>query len=629
MEVCLACQTGAFLEFRKEEIEQSIPARFEQQAHGNSGRLAVKTDRCQLTYSELNQAANQVAHSILSRLGAGSEPVSLLLDDPALLIVAILGVLKAGKFCVPLDPLYPKTRNQRVIDDSKARCILTDSACVDLAREMAGEGRSWIELDGNKSSLCSDSGSGDIGLPVSPDDFAYVLYTSGSTGEPKGVIQNHRNVLHFIMNYTNGLHVSPEDRLSLLYTWTNSAAAMDTFAALLNGAALFPFRLREEGTRRLGQWLIAEGITIYHSVASVFRSFVSGLSGREGFPALRLIDFGGEPVHKTDVEEYKEHFSPDCVLVNGFGTTEINVIRQFFIDKNTEITGALVPVGYQVEDSNVLLLGTSGEEVRLGDEGEICVESPFLAVGYWGRPELTNAAFSPSPRGGGRRIYHTGDLGRMEPDGCLTHLGRKDTQVKIRGHRVETGEVEVALRSMFGMEEAVVVARDYGNGGQRLVAYLVPGKQPKPTPNTLRSGLASLLPDFMIPSTFVMLDRLPRTPNGKLDRQALPAPETCRPNLETAFVAPRTALERMLADIWVDVLKVQDIGVHDNFFELGGDSLLAAQIMGRLHSSLDVDVSLRRFFEMPTLEGLAVAVVQSLAEQAGERETTRLMDELA
>lgn len=482
MKARLACQTGAFLEFTKEAIEQSIPDRFEQQVYRNPRRLAVKTDKCQLTYSELNRAANHVAQSILSRLGTGPEPVLLLLDDVALLIVAVFAVLKAGKFYVPLDPLYPKTRNRQVADDSKARCILTDLNCVDLAREMADEGRSWIQLDGNKSSLCSEDCLGDIGPPVSPDDYAYVLYTSGSTGEPKGVIQNHRNVLHFIMNYTNGLHVSPEDRLSLLYTWTNSAAAMDTFAALLNGAALFPFRLREEGTRRVGPWLIAEGITIYHSVASVFRSFVSSLSGREGFPALRLIDFGGESVLKTDVEEYKEHFSPDCILVNGFGTTEINVIRQFFIDKNTEMTGALVPVGYEVEDTNVLLRGDSGEEVGFGAEGEICVESPYLAIGYWGHPELTDAAFSLSPRGGAWRIYHSADLGRMEPDGCLTHLGRKDSQVKIRGHRVETGEIEVALRNMFGMEEAAVVARDYGSGGQRLVAYLVPGEAAKANP---------------------------------------------------------------------------------------------------------------------------------------------------
>ena len=620
----LACRTGAFAEFTKGEIEQSIADRFEKQVIKYPAKIAVETDRDQVTYTELNQAANRIARAILERMGRGAEAVALLLHSRVLSIAAILGVLKAGKFYVPLEPSYPPLRNRYLLDDSRARCILTDRNSVALAQELAQDDRSWIQLDDGQADLASDN----VGLRISPDDFAYVLYTSGSTGEPKGVIQNHRNVLHFIMNYTNGLHIGAEDRLSLLYTWGNSAAAMDTFAALLNGASLHPFRLREEGTGRLGKWLIDEQITVYHSVPSVFRSFISSLSGQEEFPDLRLIDFGGEAVLQTDVESYRRHLSRDCILVNGFGTTEINVTRQYFIDQSTEIAEALVPIGYPVSDTEVLLLNDCGEEVETGGVGEICIESSYLALGYLGKPDVTNAAFSASPRGGGRRIYRTGDLGRMDRDGCLTHLGRKDNQVKIRGHRVEAGEIEVVLRGRFGMEDAVVVGWDFGGGEQRLVAYLVRGRQPEPNQSALRNELAKILPDYMIPSVFVMLEALPKTPNGKVDRRALPAPAASRPRLETVFVAPRSPLEERLAGIWKEVLRIDEVGVHDSFFDLGGNSLLAAQVISRLRSTLGLDVPLRYFFAAPTLQGLAVAVVQTRAEQAGLSETFRLLDEV-
>jgi amino acid adenylation domain-containing protein len=620
----LACHTAGFSEFTKGEIEQSIADRFEKQVEKYPDKIAVECDQKKLTYTELNQSANRIARAILARMGRGAEAVALFLDSRVLSIAAILGVLKSGKFYLPLEPSYPPLRNRALLGDSRSRCILTESSVEALAQELTDHDRDLMPLDKGQAGLESDN----LGLRISPDDYAYILYTSGSTGEPKGVIQNHRNVLHFMMNYTNGLQVSPEDRLSLLYSWGNSAAMMDTFAALLNGASIHPFRLREEGTGRLAKWLVDSRITVYHSVASVFRSFISSLGGQEKFPALRLIDFGGEAVIQSDVESYRRHFSRDCALVNGFGTTEINVVRQYFIDQNTEITGALVPVGYPVEDTGVLLLNESGAEVEAGSVGEICIESPYLALGYLGKPEVTSAAFSTSPKGGGRRVYRTGDLGRMESDGCLTHLGRKDFQVKIRGHRVETAEVEVVLRRTFGLEDAVVTGSDFGGGDLRLVAYLVTGDQPEPSQRGLRDELARVLPEFMIPSAFVMLEALPKTPNGKVDRRALPAPAGSRPKLETVFVAPRSSFEELLAGVWKEVLKVDEIGIHDNFFELGGNSLTAAQVISRLRSAIDLELPLRDFFAAPTLQGLALMVVQARAEQVGLSEASLLLDEL-
>jgi acyl carrier protein len=375
-------------------------------------------------------------------------------------------------------------------------------------------------------------------------------------------------------------------------------------------------------------WLIREEITVYHSVTTVFRYLLDVLTGEEAFPKLRLIELTGEPIAPREVEGFKRHFPQPCLLHNRMAATEMSLIRQYFIDQETLITGGTVPVGYAVADTEILLLDEEGEAVGVNRLGEIVIKSLYLALGYWHRPDLTQAAFVPDPAGGSARLYHTGDVGRLRADGCLEHLGRKDNQVKIRGHRVETAEVEARLLEHQAVKEVTVLAQEDVRGDKRLVAYVVPSRQPAPTVSELRSVVQAKLPDYMIPSAFVLLEVLPRLPNGKVDRRALPMPDQARPELERAFIAPRTPIEEALAGIWMQVLGLAQVGIHDNFFELGGHSLKATQVVSRVRAAFQIDLPLRTLFEAPTVAGLAASIVQRQEQQPGQAEVVRLVAEI-
>ncbi len=614
--------SNSFVEFKKQEIEQSIPDRFEQQVRRYLHRLAVKTQSDTIIYDVLNRCANRVAGSILAKHEGGEEPVALLFEHGAAAIVSILSVLKAGKIFVPLEPSFPEARLTSMLEDSQARVIVTSNQNLSLANKLASNKLPLINLDKLDSSLPGEN----VGLSLPPDTLACILYTSGSTGQPKGVVHNHRNLLHFTMNYTNSLHISSDDRSLLLSNYSHLAGVSDILRALLNGAAVFPFNLRDEGFTNLAAWLIQEEITIYHSVPSAFRYLMDSHSGKKEFPKLRLIHLGGEPVSSLDVDLYKKHFSSSCILLNNLSSTETSSYRQYFISKRTQITNNTIPVGYSVENMEILLHDDAGKEVGINCIGEIAVKSRYLSQGYWRKPDLTQATFLPVPGGKGERIYRTGDLGRMLSDGCLVHLGRKDSQVKIRGYRTETAEIEMALLKLASVKEAVVVGRENLAGDKQLVAYIISNQEHPATISELRKFLKEKLPDFMIPSAFVPLESLPLTPNGKVDRRALPAPDQARPELEGAFVAPRTPTEEVLAGIWSDLLGVEWVGIHDNFFDLGGNSLLTTKVVARLERRLGLRINARELVYQ-TLGQLASACEERMHD-VQQRESVSLIHKL-
>jgi amino acid adenylation domain-containing protein len=613
--------TGTFVEFRKEEVEQSIPDRFERIVRVHSDRLALETDRDQTTYAQLNRAANRIAHAVLATRGTDGEPVALLLENHASLIAATIGVLKAGKLYVPLDSSLPRARLEYIIEDSQAELLVTDSKHLPLARELSHGGVALMNID--ELDLTLSFGNPGLGIP--PDAPAWILYTSGSTGQPKGVVQNHRNVLHFVRTYTNGLHICPDDRLTLLFSYSTNGAAHDTFTALLNGASLHPFNVKRDGTAGLGKWLRSNRLTIYCSVPTVFRSLGEALSG-EYFAHLRLIKLIGEPVYKRDVDLYCANFPSQCVLVNRLGSTETGTIRWHFIDKETSVDGNNVPVGYPVEDNEVFLLDDGLEKAPVGAIGEIAVKSRYLTPGYWRKPNLTSHAFMPAE--GDERIYRTGDIGRMLTDGRLLCLGRKDSQVKIRGHRIEIAEVEMALLDLPAIKEAIVVPRENPSGDRRLVAYLVARTRRAPAVSELRASLSKRLPDYMLPSTWMFLQAFPLAPNGKVDRQGLPQPSGSRPELNTAFAAPQTPIEIQLAEIWSEILAIHPVGLYDNFFDLGGHSLAATQVVSRVIRSFQLDLPLQSLFQSPTVAEMAAVITASQSKEIGEMELRRILTEL-
>ncbi len=620
---CLPAE-GAYIEFRKEEIEQSISERFEQQVWLYPARLAVKTKKYELTYTELNQTANRIAHAILERCGVGSESVVVLLDKDALFLAAILAVLKAGKFYVPLDPFNPRVRLATMMEDLQTHVMVTNSAQKALAQVLAPAGCHILNVEELDASLSTTNPD----LTLSPDTLACILYTSGSTGSPKGVMQNHRNILHGIMRHTNILPICPDDRLTLLSSIGFVGAVRDTFSALLNGAALFPFDLHKEGIEELANWLRQEEITMYRSVATVFRHFVHTLRGNEVFPKLRAIKLGSETLYQSDVELYKRHFSENCILYIGMGTTETGTIAHYLIDKDTSITSQTIPAGYAVADMEILILDEEGNPLESETVGEIAVKSRYLSLGYWRSSSFTQERFLPDPYDSDTRIYRTGDVGYLLPDGCLIHLGRKDFQVKVRGYRVNIAEIERVLLDYALIKAAAVIAREDRFGVQQLVAYIVPAENQIPKENELRHFIQERLPAYMLPAAFVLLDTLPLTPTGKVDRQALPVPQKLRPELDTPFVAPRTPLEETLAALWAEALGLDQVGIHDHFLELGGHSLLATQIITQIIHTFRIDLPVRSLFEAPTIAAMALLITQYQTQQAGSEEMARMLAEI-
>lgn len=593
------------------DLEQSIPSRFEQLVRRQPERLAVKTAAHAWTYATLNREANRVAHALLARDDHGHTAVALLVEQGAPLIAALLGVLKAGKTFVILDPAAPPPRLAQLLSEMEATSIVARAPHLDLGRTLAEETIPVVDLD----ALSADLSGANPEVPTAPDDPAMIVFTSGSTGEPKGVVGTHRSWLHNTWIYASTLGVGPGDRITLLAFGT-SQAIKNLCLAVLTGATLYPFDVKRDGLDGLAALLRREAITITVMGASLFRSFVDVLDAADDFPALRLIRLGSEPVRREDVLRYRRHFPPSCRLVNGLASGETQTIRFFSIDHATEIAGPLVPVGYAVADKTVRLVDEAGREVAPGEVGEIVVESRYLSPGYWRRPDLTGQAFRDAETPGGPRRYFTGDLGRLDADGCLVCLGRKNARVKIRGHGVDLIEVEGALRAVEGVKDGVIVAHQNRAGYAYLVGYLVPVTLPGPTNTALRRVLAETLPEHMIPTTFVVLGALPRTSSGKVDRQALPAPGQPYRDPSRPATPARTPTERTIAGIWADVIGHEAIDVHDHFYDLGGESLQAMRIMARIRKTFDVDVDLQSLLEAPTVAEMAETIDERRAAPA-------------
>jgi len=578
------------------DAERSIPERFEEMVRRYPDRLAVKaTDGAALTYRQLNERANRIAHAILAERGPAPEPVALLFRQGLPMIAPLLGVLKAGKFFVPLDPEYPPHLTRHMLQDAGAGLLVTDAHLESGVTEIGLPADVRVL---NTDALDGDLPTDDPGLPIGPNDTACLLYTSGSTGQPKGVMRTHRT-------WTDVAPICPEDRFVMLAA-ISSVAVNSIFDTLVAGAALLPYDLKREGAVGLAPFLTQERITYFLSGSSVFRALMATLAPGEVLPHVRVLRLAGETVLPSDVALYRAHFSESAVLITGLSSSEAGRSRVFYLDKSTEVTTKTVPVGYaDSDDCEVVLEDEHGREASGGEIGEIVIRGRHLSPGYWRRPDLTAARFLPDPARPGWRVYRTGDLGRLQPDGCLEHLGRKDFQVKIRGNRVDLPEIEAALTATQGVREAVVLPREDRLGGQHLTAFVVPDVQPGPTASALRAALAERLPSFMVPSAFVLMDALPKLPGGKVDRLALPHPAGGRPELANPYVRADSVREELLAALWADVLDVGPVGIHDDFLELGGDSLLAASLIARVQSAFQRRIPMATLAQAPTVAKMA------------------------
>ncbi len=570
----------------------TIGARFEQIVALYPERIAVRTHRGEeahaLTYIQLHQRANALANR-LAGICAPQARVGLLLGHDENVLIAILATLKAGLVYVPLDRHSPPARLRAVADSAAISAIVCDEQnAVLLPDELSGSlPVQW--LSSNESAAVGPD------VRVNSDDLAYVLFTSGSTGVPKGVMQSHANVMHHVRTYTNALHIAADDRLTLLSAFGFDAAVMDIFGALLNGACLCPLELRsEQYPGQLLDRMSADGITILHATPTVFRYLMRSKVCRHELDAVRAVVLGGEEVRGSDFDMFRRQFAPPAVFVNGLGPSESTTAAQYFANHETRLPGGVVPIGNAVADTELLILDAAGQPTGL--KGELAIRSAHVAVGYWGAPDLTRDRFM-DVGDGINRLYRTGDKVRRLPDGQLAFLGRLDDQIKLRGVRIEPAEIEGVLTALPEVDNAAVILHEDGySGAARLAAYYSGAADAA----ALRQALRAALPDYMVPTALLQVDALPLTANGKLDKKRLPEPRWER-DAAADFVEPRTETEERVSAIWADVLGVSAVSVHDDFFELGGHSLLAAQVAARMNESLQVVVPLRRLFDAPTV----------------------------
>ena len=613
--------SGIFVEFPIEDVETSIPERFEEIVRRHPENIAVKMGTEQITYDELNKAANRVAHAIVAPLGQGQEPVALFIERGTLLVIASMAVLKAGKVAIHADPSTSRERVDRILDQSQAAMVLIDRRTHSLAREWVGNSRAMLDVE----ELTANVSEENLNLSLSPDSYAEISFTSGSTGQAKGAVITHRQRLHEAMTFANLYHICPQDRLG---NFGPSSIGKQLFYALLNGATQYPVSHRSEGLLHIDKWLIEEGITIFISLPTAFRHLVNTAPTDERFPNLRVIRLCGEPLIRRDVELYQQQFSSGCVLVNMYASKEAGTISQYLIDKNTLVLGSRVPVGYPEDGVVVCVVDDLANQVPYDQSGEIVVQSRFLSSGYWQGDAPTANPPDPKTVETEERRCFTGDIGRLSKDGLLEHLGRKDSMVKIRSFRVDIGEVEAKLSNHPGVKEAAVIAKEDSFGGKTLIAYFVPLGHPTPTVTSLRNFLGKDLPDYMIPATFISLLNFPLLATGKINRRALPDPDKSRPALATVYASPTTPIEQQLVKVWGEILSLDRIGIHDNFFELGGHSLAATRVVSQVIKQFQLEIPLRSLFESPTVAEMSAVITEHQGKLLGKEELERLLSEL-
>lgn len=567
------------------------------QARAIPQQLALEDSSESLSYEAMERNANQLAMYLRS-VGVGPDvAIGVCMDRSNWAIVGALAILKAGGAYVPVDLSYPRDRISFMLRDAGVVAVLTNHQSA--ASVPSGTWRQIVvDRDRDATNLHGTQAEQRESLP---DDLAYIIYTSGSTGQPKGVEISRASLLNLVQWHRETFQISNQDRASQIASLSFDAAVWETWPYLTSGASL---HIAEENTRKdpplLRDWFLTKDITI----AFVPTGLVEPLIGLDwpNSTQLRTVLTGGDALRRYPAADLPFQ------LVNNYGPTEATVVATsgpIFPSNNQELSPN---IGRPIRNTDVYILDQDLNEVPAGSTGEIFIGGAGLARGYHNRPDLTAEKFLKNPFRPGTRMYRTGDLGRYLADGSITFSGRTDEQVKIRGHRVELTEIGVALNRMEAVRDSVVVARENSQGDKELVAYIVAATNPKPTYHAIRSLLAQMLPEHMIPAVFVYLSSVPIGTNGKIDRSLLPAPTSKNTLSHETFVTANTTMEKLVIEILRPLLKIQQIGVNDNFFLIGGHSLLGAQFLARVRDSFGVELSLRTVFDRPRVSEISLEI---------------------
>jgi amino acid adenylation domain-containing protein len=581
------------------DSHRCIPRMFEDQATIRPKAIAVSDGCDTLTYKELNDRADALAIHLRS-IGTGPDmPVALCMRSSLSMIVGALGVLKAGGAYLPLDPEYPEQRLSYILKDAGVTTVLHTDTPVPPA---PGQ---WTSLNIEAVPPSDGARTGKSGaLRADFNDLAYVIYTSGSMGQPKGVEIEHHSLLNLVDWHQRTFRISEADRASQIAGVGFDAAVWEIWPYLTAGASIhIPSHSVRTQPEALRDWLVQQEITIsFIPTALVERMMVLDWPRQT---KLRTVLTGADRLH---------HFPPPSLpfdIVNNYGPTECTVVATSGVARPRKNADSDVPgIGRPITNTFIYILDANRRPVPAGTTGEIYIAGAGLARGYRNRPDLTSEKFTNDPfsTARGARMYKTGDLGRLMPDGQITFIGRADDQLKIRGYRVEPNEIVAALGQYPGICQAAVKALETPDGEKRLAAYIVANSGTTPDSEDISTFLRERLPEYMIPSAFIRLDRLPMTANGKLDREALPEPTTENTIPHGEYQAPGTTVEQQVSALLMELLEVERIGIHDNFFHLGGHSLLGAQMITRVRDVFDIELSLKSIFDHPTVEGISAEI---------------------
>ena len=571
---------------------------FEQQVLRNPQAVACVCGEESVTYGELNRRANQIAHFLQQRgVGAGQR-VGLFVERSLAMMAGLLGIQKSGAAYVPLDPSYPAERLRLTLDDAQVPVLLTQQSLSSaLSSFMPEHGAEVVCLDADWEKIAAHSTTNPKS-GATPEDLVYVIFTSGSTGRPKGVQVPHRAVVNLLTFMAQELRMGPADVFPALASFAFDMCIPELYLALVSGGrVIIGDRHLAANGEALAEVLRATGATIVHATPTTWNLLLE--AGFTGKGLKRVI--GAEALPRELCTRLLE---ADASLYNFYGPTETTVWSAFHHFRSPEEP---IVVGRPLANTQIYILDAQGQPAPIGVPGEIHIGGDGVTCGYLKRPELTAEKFIADPFSSqpGAKMYRTGDLGRYLADGRIAFEGRIDNQVKVRGYRIELGEIETVLGRHAAVQECVVIAREDVPGDKRLVGYVVPAPGQSPNVTELRGWVKERLPEYMTPVAFVMLDRFPLSPNGKVDRRHLPAPDYVRPELGQGYLGPRTPAEEVIAGIWAEVLKLDQVGMADDFFELGGHSLLATQVVSRIRQAFQVELPLRALFEAPTVAGLA------------------------
>lgn len=593
----------------------TITRLFEQQVARTPDAIAIISGREQLTYRNLDHKSNQLARHLQS-LGVGKETlVGVLMNRSAELVVALLAILKADGAYVPLDPGYPRERISIVIEDSRTAVILS----TERARQNLSATAARITLVDAEAAEIAKHDPGPVVSTATPSNLAYVIYTSGSTGRPKGVMVEHGNVASFFFAMDDVIGTEPGvwlavtsisfdiSVLELLWTLTHG------FRVILHG---------DEGMHTIPSEIVRHSVTHLQLTPSLAHMLAIDTQSLASLGSLKKLLIGGEALPASLVKSLRPVVRGE--IYNMYGPTETTIWSTAYPIPNARESQTYIPIGKTLSNTQVQVLDSELRPVLAGDVGELFIGGSGVVRGYWQRPELTAERFLPDPSSSGGRNYRTGDVVRLLPDGNLEFLGRTDFQVKIRGFRIELGEIEGTLEQHPAVQQAVVIAHEHEPGDKRLIAYIVLRKGEVASPALLRAALECKLPGYMMPSRFVVLDHLPLTANGKIDRNALPAPSSSSDSSDERL---RSETERIIANIWAEALGLDHVGLHDNFFDLGATSLMIPEVQIELQRTLSREISLVDVFEFHTVSGLAGHLIGDPA--AAPRSSNRVQRRLA